>query len=282
MKHSIITLVIVFISSFFFSVGCTDKNGSSSDSLGADTLGGDSLPSDTLSELIEQEEMPVAADELFDDFFFNFAGSRKVQYDRIAFPLKVVSFGKVTMLEKPQWKKERFFMGQGYYTLIFNNVKQISLMKDTTVSAVTVERIAIPQSKVTRWFFARKRGQWQMDSITTESLKKHPDASFLSFYQRFVRDSTFQMHSLADPITFTGPDPEDDFSTMTGDIMPEQWPDFAPWLPSGTIYNIKYGNGVYPVSNSRYFYVRGIANGLQIDIVFNKIGKKWYLKKVNI
>ena len=44
----------------------------------------------TLQEEIEDEvAMPKAADELFDDFIFNFAANKKLQSSRIVFPLKV-------------------------------------------------------------------------------------------------------------------------------------------------------------------------------------------------
>ncbi len=59
---------------------------------------------------------------------------------------------------------------------------------------------------------------------------------------------------------FTGPDPDDDFSTMTGDIEPETWPAFAPQLPHGMIYNIIYGQK-YTESSQKIFVIRGIANG---------------------
>lgn len=39
--------------------------------------------------------MPKAADELFDDFLFNFAASRKLQRQRVHFPLPVYRNGKV-------------------------------------------------------------------------------------------------------------------------------------------------------------------------------------------
>lgn len=279
MKKSIFLFVCFVAAAMFFATGCSNRDTGAADSL----LMGDSITTDTttmdsITEVVEEEAMPVAADELFDDFFFNFAASRKVQRERINFPLPVNTYGKVTEIEKGNWRRETFFMEQGYYTLIFNNYKQLKLVKDTTVSEVTVERINVAKSSVTRWHFLRTRGLWHMVDKSVVSLKQHPDASFLSFYEQFASDADFQSEHLAESVTFTGPDPDDDFSTMTGEILPEQWPMFAPQLPSGTLYNIVYGTPSKK-SDVRFFLIRGIANGLQTDLVFTRKGKSWQLKK---
>lgn len=281
MRKNLFMAVGVLISSLFFATGCYDKSSRGGDSLYVDSAAVDTSTVDSITQVVEETPMPVAADELFDDFFFNFAASRKVQHERVKFPLTVDNFGKQSVIEKGQWKRERFFMSQGYYTLIFNKYKQTLLVKDTTVSNVTVERIAISKGQVTRWHFARTRGLWYMDKMSRMSLNQHPDAAFFKFYQRFATDSVFQQTALCDPVTFTGPDPDDDFSTMTGELMPEQWPMFAPWLPSGTIYNIIYGIEPYPKTNFRVFMLRGIANGMQMEMQFVKQGGQWRLKKIS-
>ncbi|MBQ0074824.1 MAG: DUF4348 domain-containing protein [Prevotella sp.] len=269
------------MSAIFFTTGCMERTSPVVDSIGVDTLMADSVETDSLSDMVDETPMPVAADELFDDFFFNFAASRKVQNDRIIFPLPVDNYGKKKSVSKSGWVRERFFMNQGYYTLIFNSYKQTSLLKDTAVNNVTVERISVSNNKVTRWHFARTKGLWHLDGMRTMTLSQHPDAAFLRFYDKFVSDSVFQQQSLAETVSFTGPDPDDDFSTMTGEIMPEQWPMFAPQLPSGTLYNIVYGTEAYPASSIRLFLIRGIANGLQIDMHFVRQGGSWMLKKIN-
>lgn len=268
----------VILTALLVSTGCTQKNDAGGDTIVVDTMLTDSV--DSVSMIVDETPMPVAADELFDDFFFNYAASRKVQYERTLFPLSVTEYGKEKNIEKGQWKIEHFFMKQGYYTIILSSQKGLNLMKDTKVGDVTVERISMDKGVVKRWHFLRENGLWHLNDIATISLRQHYDAGFLTFYQHFVTDTEFQQQSLAETVTFTGPDPEDDFSTMTGEIMPEQWPMFVPWLPSGTIYNIVYGKDVVASSSTRYFLIRGIANGLQTDIVFVRNGKSWQLKKI--
>lgn len=272
-------MALMAISAIFFTTGCTERAASSSDSV-SDSMATDTVVGDTLSAVIEEETMPAAADELFDDFFFNFAASRRVQNNRIVFPLPYDINGKSTVVEQGAWKRERFFMPQGYYTLIVNSASQKQLAKDTSVCNVTVERISVKRGSVTRWHFSRIRGLWYLDNMRQMPLRQHPDAAFLSFYDKFSTDSAFQQKSLAETVSFTGPDPEDDFSTMSGDILPEQWPMFAPQLPSGTLYNIIYGAESYPASSTRHFMIRGISNGYQIDMTFIRKGKSWMLKTI--
>lgn len=279
MRKGLFTFLFLSLLALFLSTGCTEKKTDGVDSLNTDTLVTDSV--DSISNVVESNPMPVAADELFDDFFFNFAGSKKVQLKRVAFPIKVTEFGKSSIIEKKNWRVEHFFMGQGYYTLIFDTKKQLNVMKDTTVNDVTVEKISMSKGVVKQWHFVRNRGLWMLNDINTVLLKQHQDASFLTFYQRFVTDPKFQQNSLSESVTFTGPDPEDDFSTMTGEILPEQWPVFAPWLPSGSIYNIVYGKPQQTSSsNVRYFLLRGISNGLQTDLMFVRKGGAWKLKTI--
>lgn len=111
------------IMTMWTTTGCTEKKTSGTDSIDADST--DTTAADTLEQLITEQPMPKAADELFDDFIFNFAANKKLQMKRILFPLKVINGKTEKTLEKGQWKMEHFFMNQGYYTLIFDNHRQM-------------------------------------------------------------------------------------------------------------------------------------------------------------
>lgn len=267
----------------FSSVGCTGKKpASDADTLASDTTVADTQAMDSTEKLIEETPMPKAADELFDDFVFNFAANRKLQLSRVHFPLPVYRNEKVVKtIDKKHWKMEHFFMRQDYYTLIFDNQKQMNLVKDTTIDHVVVEKVFYHKKTVQQFLFNRINGQWMMTSINYKPMYSNKNASFLKFYGKFATDSTFQAEHLHNPVKFVGPDPDDDFSTMTGDIEPETWPAFAPKLPSSMIYNIIYGQK-YNESNQKIFVIRGIANGLETELTFKRIGGKWMLMKLNM
>jgi len=272
-------LLLVVLTVFYSTSGCTDKK-PAQDTVSVDTTASaDTLPVDTMSSIIEEAPMPKAADELFDDFIFNFAANRKLQRERIAFPLPVYSGRHVSRIERRQWRMERFFMTQEFYTLIFDTERQMEVVKDTTVDSVIIEKIRLDKDLVKQYKFSRRNGQWMLVAITNASIEVNANGSFLKFYHRFVSDSTFQAQSVADPLTFTGPDPDDDFATITGMISPEQWPSFAPPLPANMLYNIIYGQKCKN-PNQKILVIRGIANGLETQLTFHRESGRWLLVKL--
>ena len=237
----------------------------------------DSAMVDTLDQDIS--EMPRGADELFDDFIFNFAVSRKLQKERITFPLLVKKGGKEEHLEQQQWKTEHFFMDQDYYTMIFDNREEMELMKDTSVNHVIIEKIYLDKETVRQYVFNRIDGKWMMQELREDAMGNNSNASFLKFYQHFASDQDFQVKSMNATVEFTSPNPDDDFSIQTGEIVPEQWAMFKPALiPQGFIYNIIYGQQ-YKGGDQKIFVIHGIANGFSSEMTFRRLAGQWKLVK---
>lgn len=275
MRKCAIFVVLILVTMMFWTAGCTNKAQSGADSLSTDSV--DTAKVDSLDALLESQPMPKAADELFDDFIFNFAGNNKLQQARIKFPLLNINNGDTSYIKKENWQIEHFFMRQGYYTLILDSRKQLNLTKDTNINNVTVEKIFLRKNYVKHYNFNRIRGEWMLTSINSQALQKNSNSSFLQFYQRFATDSAFQYKSLNETIDFSGPDPDDDFSELEGEIFPEQWDVLGPTdLPSGTIYNIIYGQK-YVQNNYKVFLLRGIANGQELEMTFQRKGGAWKL-----
>ena len=275
MRKCAIFVVLILVTMMFWTAGCTNKAQSGADSLSTDSV--DTAKVDSLDALLESQPMPKAADELFDDFIFNFAGNNKLQQARIKFPLLNVNNGDTSFIKKENWQIEHFFMRQGYYTLILDSRKQLNLTKDTNINNVTVEKIFLRKNYVKQYNFNRIRGEWMLTSINSHAMQKNSNSSFLQFYQRFATDSAFQYKSLNETIDFSGPDPDDDFSELEGEIFPEQWDVLGPTdLPSGTIYNIIYGQK-YVQNNYKVFLLRGIANGQELEMTFQRKGGAWKL-----
>lgn len=264
-------------------IGCNHARTNGEEEVEADSVETDSQNAADMQlseeeELIAETPMPTAADEFFDDFFFNFAANPKLQFERVKFPLPVISGEQTHLMEKKAWKMDNFFMRQGYYTEIFDNQRQMDLSKDPSVDHVVLERIHLRSGRIQGYVFERQSGRWMLTEIRNEHFETNANASFLSFYERFVTDSAFQIQSLDDLVTFSSPNPDDDFETQTGEIVPEQWPMFKPDLiPGGTIYNLIYGGEVVEGSNQKIFMIRGIANGMESEMVFRKKGGKWRL-----
>lgn len=275
----------VFIAIFatvLMMFSCTGNKANQTEEVPADSVADstDTTDVDSMELLITETPMPRAADAMFDDFLFNFLANKKLQKERIVFPLRVTENGKTTTVDKANWKMEHLFMRQGYYTLLFNDDKQMQLMKDTAVSEAVVEKILLAKKQVKNYRFQRVKGAWLLLEIRVTPLQSDANASFLSFYHRFVTDSAFQIKSLSETVDFVGPDPDDDFNMMEGVITPDTWEAFAPTLPHKTLYNIIYGKP-QPEGKQKIYLLRGVANGLEMELRFRKEGGKWLLKKLS-
>lgn len=273
--------LIGFLAMTGLMFSCTGNKTGQADETATDSVADTSevAETDTLELLITETPMPRAADAMFDDFIFNFAANKRLQKERIIFPLRQTEAGQTTTIEKNHWQMEHFFMRQGYYTLLFNDEQQMALMKDTTVSEAVVEKIQLKKNRVTNYLFQRIRGAWMLKGIQVTTIPENANADFLAFYQKFVTDSAFQVKSLHETVQFVGPDPDDDFNMMEGVITPDTWEAFAPTLPAKVLYNIVYGKP-QPSGNEKIFLLRGVANGLELELRFKKMGEKWKLMKM--
>ncbi len=239
----------------------------------------DTISAEPSEDVLSNLPVPKAIDELFDDFIFNFAANKKLQRERILFPLKKINGDKVETISKEQWKIERYFMRQHYYTLLFDSEQDMEIVKDTSVSHAVVEMIYFNTGAIIQHKFDRLRGVWMLTGIETIPIMKSDNASFLSFYYQFVTDAEFQTKSLSSTIRFEGPDPDDDFARMEGEISSDTWEAFAPELPAKMIYNIIYGTS-HKSKDRMVFVLRGIANGMEIEMTFKCTGGVWKLIKL--
>lgn len=271
----------VFFAFVLITFSCTGNKSNQTEEVSADSLADstDTTDVDTLEMLITETPMPRAADAMFDDFLFNFLANKKLQKERVVFPLQVTENGKTAKIEKNDWQMEHLFMRQGYYTLLFNDDKQMQLMKDTAVNEAIVEKIMLAKSQVKNYFFQRVKGAWLLREIKVTPLQSDANASFLTFYQKFVNDTAFQIKSISETVDFVGPDPDDDFNMMEGVITPDTWEAFAPTLPHKTLYNIIYGKP-QTEGKEKIYLLRGVANGLEMELRFKKEDGRWMLKKL--
>jgi hypothetical protein len=261
--------------------GCGgQKTNNTEEEVPADTMAAADTTAVETVDALDNLPMPKAADELFDDFIFNFAANKTLQAERVMFPLKKVNGDKVETINRDQWKTERYFLRQQYYTLLFDSEKQMQVVKDTSVNHAIVEMIYFNTGAVIQHVFDRLRGAWMLTKIETIPISSSYNASFLEFYHRFATDPDFQMESLNETIQFEGPDPDDDFSRMDGLISADTWEAFAPELPQKMIYNIVYGQP-QKGSSRKLFVMRGIANGFELEMTFQRKDGKWILTKLN-
>lgn len=229
---------------------------------------------------VAEDTVPVAmaADRLFDDFFFNFATSERLQQQRIHFPLPVFDAeGTELRIERDEWHADAFFMEDGFYTLILDNPMQAEAARDTSLTRATVERINLDAGFVSQYCFSREQGCWMLGSIRHQLMEENHNGSFLAFYRQFATDSVFQVQSLERYVTFTTTDPDEDLGSISGTMEPSQWDTFRPSIiPSQTIYNIVYGDPI-PEGKAKLFVIHGIASEMEAQLDFQMRKGKWRL-----
>lgn len=274
--------LFVFLVAVLLFSACQGQKSGSNEETTADTIEKADTTASTLEEEVasEQTPMPKAADELFDDFIFNFAANRKLQSSRIKFPLKIQRGEEVSYTKKGQWQMEYFFMKQDSYTLLFNSEKEMEYVKEATdINHAIVEKIYLEGKTVKQYVFDRVNGLWMLQEVIHMPLSESSNASFLEFYAHFASDPDYQQKHLMESVKFVGPDPDDDFAQMEGVITPDTWEAFAPELPSGMIFNIVYGEP-QKETGRKIFVLRGIANGLELELTFKHERGKWRLEKM--
>ncbi|MCF0203546.1 MAG: DUF4348 domain-containing protein [Bacteroidaceae bacterium] len=238
----------------------------------------DSTPMSEVEKIMGEKPMPRAADELFDDFFFNFSNNRKVQKQRIVWPLKYMADGETEEIGESQWQMEKFCADDGFYVVLLDNEDQIALAKDTALNEVVVNHVDIPQNSLKSFTFNRIEGKWMMTEIEAEELSDSRNADFLQFYQKFATDTTFCYDSLEPVINFTGPDEQDENLTTTRVISCDEYADWAPEL-AADFFSISYGQRSSS-SNNKVFIMRQPSSSQECRLYFHRKGSHWSLYRL--
>ncbi len=233
---------------------------------------------DSLS-LVEKEEepQPSEADELFDDFIFNYASDSMLQLKRTKFPLPYYKENEPLKIEKGEWNHDPLFTKESAYTLLFDNEDQMDLVGDTTLKSVQVEWIYLKDHMVKRYYFERIRGVWMLEAINLRHIEKRDKEDFVSFYAQFAADTLFQLKHIAQPLQYVTIDPDDEFSILETTLDAAQWAAFRPQLPDDRLSNIDYGQHSNDHSQTKILKINGIGNGYSNVCYFRRRAGRWEL-----
>lgn len=235
---------------------------------------------DTLQEVeVRGVSKPMEADELFDDFIFNYALDDTLQRQRTVFPLPYYNRNIPTKIEEHFWKHDYLFAKQSYYTLLFDEEDDLDLVGDTTLKSVQVEWIYLKTRMVKRYYFERKKGMWMLEAINLREMEKGENENFVEFYTRFVTDSVYQSKHISHPLQFVTIDPDDEFSILETTLDMNQWYAFRPVMPADRLSNINYGQKNEDLSNTKILKVNGIGNGYSNIFYFRRQDGEWELYK---
>ena len=245
----------------------------------------DSIEAQTDSLLIEEVEeepvIPASADESFADFLYNFALDERLQLRRILFPLPYYMDNKKDSILKEEWVHDPLFSQQEFYTMLYDDLDDAELEKDTASTSVRIEWIDLKNHKMKRYYFERLYGWWKLEAIDDATMPKEENGQedFYEFYERFANDSLFQAERVADPLPFVAPAPDDDFQILETTIQKEQWFTFQPKLPNEYLTNVNYGQRLNRNSRTRIIEMRGFGNGFSNTLYFRFRNGEWRLTR---
>lgn len=235
---------------------------------------------DSLQQPVEDESpKPIEADELFDDFIFNYASDDALQRQRTIFPLPYYKDDTPVKIEKKYWEHDYLFSQQSYYTLLFDREEDMDMVGDTALTSVQVEWVYLKTRMVKKYYFERIKGAWMLEAINLRKIEKGENEDFVDFYTRFVTDSVYQSKHIHTPLKFITIDPDDEFSILETTLDLNQWYAFRPVLPTDRLSNINYGQKNEDQSTTKILKVNGIGNGYSTVFYFRKKRGEWELYK---
>ena len=235
---------------------------------------------DSLQQPVEDESpKPIEADELFDDFIFNYASDDALQRQRTIFPLPYYKDDTPVKIEKKYWEHDYLFSQQSYYTLLFDREEDMDMVGDTALTSVQVEWVYLKTRMIKKYYFERIKGAWMLEAINLRKIEKDENEDFVDFYARFVTDSVYQSKHIHTPLKFITIDPDDEFSILETTLDLNQWYAFRPVLPTDRLSNINYGQKNEDQSTTKILKVNGIGNGYSTVFYFRKKRGEWELYK---
>ena len=235
---------------------------------------------DSLQQPVEDESpKPIEADELIDDFIFNYASDDALQRQRTIFPLPYYKDDTPVKIEKKYWEHDYLFSQQSYYTLLFDREEDMDMVGDTALTSVQVEWVYLKTRMIKKYYFERIKGAWMLEAINLRKIEKGENEDFVDFYARFVTDSVYQSKHIHTPLKFITIDPDDEFSILETTLDLNQWYAFRPVLPTDRLSNINYGQKNEDQSTTKILKVNGIGNGYSTVFYFRKKRGEWDLYK---
>jgi len=243
---------------------------------------------DTIQLFEDEPEPPVAVDELFDDFFFNFAGNARFQNQRIRFPFRMKDGSEEIRLSRDDWHRFNRFGSQEFYSVIYDDIADLELQKDTSVTNVRVDWMYLQDGYVEKYNFRRLDGKWILYDMQKESLAESQNGDFAEFYSHFANDSTFQCSAIRTPlrlVTSPGEVTYDEEENEPGvqELTLDEWFEMKTEmpLPTDVIVNIDYGQ-VSESQTHKNLLMEGVCNGLFVTFKFDKSSGSWHLLEIEI
>lgn len=234
------------------------------------------IDSDSVAQIVSEPAIPQKADENFNDFIYSFTHSHKYQLERVVFPLPLINNNDTDFINKKDWQFTRLHLENEVYTVFFDTKKSMEIEKYNDLQDVKIEMFDMNKNKVCDYCFNKLKSEWHLVKIKKYPLTNYPDHEFMIFYNKFASDSLFRNENMNSMISYVGPNPEDDYETISGTISSAQWSAFCPDLPALHFTNIDYGQAKTD-GNMRVVVLESGNSGFYSVLFFKKAQDSWKL-----
>ena len=237
---------------------------------------------DTL-QLFEEEVLPESADELFNDFFFNYTSDMNFKSQRQAYSLDCNMGDTVVKIHSSELDVYSELLVDDYYSIIYERDEDLAFQKDTSLNEVAVERIDLDGKQIEQYIFNRIEGKWMLTGVGRNEMDYNPNSDFLDFYKSFSSDSVYRKNCINEPLKFVMLSENDDVEDEIQELTSDEWLAISADLPlpAGVMINIDYGQTIIS-KNSKLLLVEGVSNGLSLTYRFMKIDGAWNLVEVTL
>ena len=270
------TILLLFVSA------CHNASEDRRDVIATDSVCVDSscYAQDTL-QLFEEEVLPESADELFNDFFFNYTSDMNFKSQRQAYSLDCNMGDTVVKIHSSELDVYSELFVDDYYSIIYEREEDLAFQKDTSLNEVAVERIDLDGKQIEQYIFNRIEGKWMLTGVGRNDMGFNPNSDFLDFYKNFSSDSIYRRNSVSEPLKFVLLSEIDDVEDEIQELTSDEWLAISADLPlpAGVMINIDYGQTIIS-KNSKLLLVEGVSNGLSLTYRFMKIEGAWNLVEV--
>lgn len=270
------TILLLFVSA------CNNASKDRGEVIATDSVYVDSscYVQDTL-QLFEEEVLPKSADELFNDFFFNYTSDMNFKSQRQAYSLDCNMGDTVVKIHSSELDVYSELLVDDYYSIIYERDEDLAFQKDTSLNEVAVERIDLDGKQIEQYIFNRIEGKWMLTGVGRNEMDYNPNSDFLDFYKSFSSDSVYRKNCINEPLKFVMLSENDDVDDEIQELTSDEWLAISADLPlpAGVMINIDYGQTIIS-KNSKLLLVEGVSNGLSLTYRFMKIEGAWNLVEV--
>lgn len=271
-------LIWAICSFIFLTIACTTNRSQDDEEDQNQEDSVTAVVSDTLTMEEVEEALPARADELFDDFLFNYSQDSLAQMRRTAFPLPYYRDGEKETIARTAWKQDPLFSNMEFYSVLYDRASDMEIEKDTSLTRVQMEYLYLDKKEAKRYHFLRNpKGFWILYKIVEEPFDEQRDpVAFLQFYAKFANDSVFQREHVAERLNFITFDPDDEFRTVECDITVDQWFAFRPDMPKHQLTQVNYGQSTEGVTD-KIINFRSGTTGFNNTLTFKRVEDSWML-----